>query len=121
MPIADDRPAQRYVYVLELQGGRYYVGHTTTEKRIKKHFGGSGASWTKLYPPLAVSEFIDLGVISFNEAENIENQYTLRYMRRYGWRNVRGGFFSLTNETDHRKSLLSHKLRETLPVDFEIE
>ena len=43
------------MYVLELEKGNYYVGHTKDlPTRIAQHFLGQGANWTKLHRPLRV-------------------------------------------------------------------
>lgn len=43
----------RWVYVLELERGNYYVGSTyDLEERIQQHFSGNGAQWTKKHKPL---------------------------------------------------------------------
>jgi len=80
-----------YVYILQLAGGKYYVGLTSRPaKRIPRHFKGSGAKWTKLNPPLAVA-YISLG------SSELEKQLTLSTMALYGWENVRG--YCWTNST----------------------
>jgi predicted GIY-YIG superfamily endonuclease len=41
-----------YVYALELNWSRAYVGMSDQPwRRIKKHFEGRGSSWVKKYPP----------------------------------------------------------------------
>ena len=40
------------VYVLELEGGNYYVGMShNLSQRLAQHFSGNGAKWTKLHKP----------------------------------------------------------------------
>ena len=44
-----------YVYSLELEGGRKYVGKTDDiNRRFDQHFSGNGAKWTKKYKPIGV-------------------------------------------------------------------
>ncbi|KEQ21676.1 GIY-YIG nuclease family protein [Paenibacillus tyrfis] len=69
------------------------VGHTTTEKRLKKHFNGKGSVWTRQHPPIKIVEKIQLGEVTYSKAEEVENEITLKYMKNYGWKNVRGGYF----------------------------
>lgn len=85
-----------FVYVLELEKGKYYVGRTINPNfRLKKHFNYRGSSWTKKYKPINVIELI-------SDCDNFdEDKYTLIYMEKYGINNVRGGSFcevTLCNE-----------------------
>ena len=73
------------VYVLRLEQSKYYVGFTTKiQKRMKKHFGGKGAKWTRKYRPVSIIETIN------NVSKDMEKELTLKYMRKYGYQNVRG-------------------------------
>ena len=41
------------IYVLKLQGGRYYVGKSQDViGRYKQHMDGKGSAWTKKYKPI---------------------------------------------------------------------
>ena len=73
-----------HVYALKLEQDKYYVGISNDEKRINNHFNGTGSSWTKRYKPVSIIEKID------NADKNTEKAITLKYMKLYGWRNVRG-------------------------------
>lgn len=45
-----------YVYSLNLEDGRKYVGKTDNiSARLKQHFSGRGAAWTKKYKPVSVN------------------------------------------------------------------
>ena len=75
------------VYVLELEGGRYYIGYTDdVPRRIAEHFLGRGAHWTRTHAPVKVLE-----VVPGNK--ELENATTIALMCKYGWRNVRGGMW----------------------------
>lgn len=76
------------IYVLELVGGKYYVGKTNNPGfRIEQHFHSGGAVWTRKYSPLRVLELI-------NDCDDYdEDKYTRIYMDKYGIENVRGGSF----------------------------
>ena len=42
-----------YMYILECSNGKYYTGSTNNlEKRMKEHWNGEGANFTKKYPPM---------------------------------------------------------------------
>jgi predicted GIY-YIG superfamily endonuclease len=70
-------------YVLELENGCYYVGKSKTlHKRLTQHFTGDGAAkWTKLHKPIKVLDIIET---------NVEEETTLKYMKQYGIKFVRG-------------------------------
>ena len=73
-----------YVYVLELEGGNYYVGTSgTLPNRLHQHFVGDGSLWTKAHKPIKVVE-ICLG------DKAIEKEKTLEWMKLKGFEKVRG-------------------------------
>ena len=77
-----------YIYVLQLSDGKYYVGKTTNPSfRLENHFNKNGSQWTRKYQPIDVIELIP----DCNDEE--EDIYTIRYMKKYGIDNVRGGSF----------------------------
>jgi len=79
-----------FIYVLELEENKYYVGKTNNPKfRIENHFEGGcgGVQWTKKYKPLSLHQLIP-DCDKFDE-----DKYTLKYMDKYGIENVRGGSF----------------------------
>jgi len=74
------------IYILELEGGKYYVGKThNLESRLHAHFSGQGAAWTKLHRPIRVLKTID--------TDN-EDACTIEMMYKYGIKSVRGGSYS---------------------------
>lgn len=76
------------VYVLELVEGKYYVGCSKNVfLRYQQHTSGTGAAWTKKYPPVRIIEVFN------NVDEFEENNVTKKYMMRYGIDNVRGGSY----------------------------
>ena len=82
----------QWLYVLELRGGRYYVGVTNDVRaRFQEHLGNGrygGAAWTRRYTPIRIVEYMPFSM------PELENAVTKRYMRLHGWRNVRGGSYS---------------------------
>jgi GIY-YIG catalytic domain-containing protein/zinc knuckle protein len=83
-----------FIYILQLEKGKYYVGKTgDVKRRIQQHRDGKGAYWTKKYQMLDVIDVI--------EHESDEDKYVIDLMIQYGIQNVRGGSFSkvvLTSE-----------------------
>jgi len=85
------------IYVLELEGGRYYVGKTRhTFNRFDQHREGSGARWTKLHPVLGLYTFHK------DRRDSDENMFTILMMKNFGIDKVRGG--SWTNPEISGKS-----------------
>ena len=81
-------PRTTNVYILKLVAGKYYVGISKNpQKRIKDHFAGRGAGWTRKHAPLAV-EAVYNGVNVFEE-----DMWTKRLMAEKGIMNVRGGYY----------------------------
>lgn len=81
------------VYVLRLEQGKYYVGHTSKEDvkdRVLEHIWqlDTCAEWTKLY---AVVEHVSTYPGGTLEDEK---NITLELMQKYGWENVRGSIYS---------------------------
>lgn len=84
----------QHLYVLELEGGNYYVGITTdVERRYAEHAAGGGAVWTTLHKPIRMLSHTSLGDIEVRYAERIESLKTVELMRQYGVDHVRGGFY----------------------------
>lgn len=94
---------QKYtIYVLELQGGKYYVGSTShKQKRWRQHWSGrsgkgQGAAWTRRHAPIRVvfqhkrvPELYYLG---------LEAKVTAEWMLKHGVNNVRGAMFAETRK-----------------------
>ncbi len=82
------------IYVLRLQGGKYYVGKTENhQKRFQEHQDGRGSSWTRLYPPIGIYK------LHHNASPFDEDKVTKEMMAKYGIDNVRGGSY-VTEELD---------------------
>lgn len=85
-----------YIYKLNLEGGKKYIGKTMDiERRMDQHFSGCGAKVTKKFKPIDY-EVLDNcpGVLS----DQLEQQYTEEYIEKYGYERVRGG--NLVNSRD---------------------
>jgi len=77
-----------FIYTLELEQGKYYVGKTNNPQfRLDNHFHSNGSEWTKIYKPLRVLETIP------DCDDYDEDKITRKYMDKYGINNVRGGSF----------------------------
>ena len=91
-----------YIYVLQLQNDKYYVGKTMNPHfRFDNHFSYNGTEWTKLHKPLKILELIP------NCDDYDEEKYTYKYMDKYGIDNVRGGSYSsVILDTETKKQLI---------------
>ena len=79
------------LYILKLEDDKYYIGITLNlNQRLAQHFSGEGSQFTKKYKPLEVLKVIYNDDIN----EDYENNLTLEYMQKYGWQNVRGGYYT---------------------------
>lgn len=88
-----------WLYVLKLEQGKYYVGITslTPEKRMQQHIHNFiGARWTQKHKPIELFYKKDLGVTTLEKAQEYENKVTRKYMKEYGFNNVRGGDLSFS-------------------------
>ena len=89
-----------YIYVLQLQSDKYYIGKTENpEFRLNDHFDSEGSAWTKKYKPIKIKEIIE------NCDAYDEDKYTKIYMSKYGIDNVRGSTYNtiqkeIDGETD---------------------
>ena len=93
------------IYVLELKGGKYYVGKTGhTFQRFNQHKSGTGAKWTQKH------KVVDLFAFHKNMDDSDENKITIQMMREYGVRNVRGGSWTKVNMTDREIQKLENRI-----------
>jgi predicted GIY-YIG superfamily endonuclease len=87
------KPAKTSVYVLELEGGRVYVGSSKdVPRRLAAHCGGYGSAYTKVYKPTGVL-LPRLGNVE-GDGDAAERDETLRYMMLRGVPYVRGWKFA---------------------------
>jgi len=90
-----------FIYILELEGGKYYVGKTDNPSiRISDHCNSYGSEWTKRYEPVRVVEIIP-NCDTFDE-----DKYTKVYMHKYGIDNVRGGSFCMCELSNEMKRFI---------------
>lgn len=100
-----------YIYVYKLNNDCYYVGQTASPyKRYAQHEKGEGAVWTRLHGGAVLVECNRRVVKNKEEADAAENIKTLQLMQRYGWKNVRGGWFCNVDEVLTEKGLRHHKV-----------
>jgi predicted GIY-YIG superfamily endonuclease len=83
-----------YIYVLRVEGDRWYVGSTLNfERRMRSHFGRGGAVATKELRALAIEEVFELRDYQIRTDcahERAEVIIAQRYAQAYGMHSVRG-------------------------------
>ncbi|MGJ7568879.1 GIY-YIG nuclease family protein [Variovorax sp. GB1R11] len=83
-----------YIYVLRVEGDRWYVGSTLNfERRMRSHFGRGGAVATKELRALAIEEvfeLLDYQIRTDCAHERAEVIIAQRYAQAYGMHSVRG-------------------------------
>ena len=81
------------IYVLKLEKNKRYIGYTKNlSKRLIKHFKGQGAKATQKYKPLYVEKiFVFDEYKIYKHPLTIEHDIVKQYVKKYGYRNVRGG------------------------------
>ena len=98
------------IYVLELKGGKYYVGKTNhTFQRFNQHKTGSGAKWTQKH------KVVDLFAFHKDMRDSDENKITIQMMKKYGVKNVRGGSWTKVNMSDQEIQRLEKRLKRRTP------
>jgi hypothetical protein len=97
-----------YIYILELQSNKYYIGKTNNPKfRLDIHFNSNGSAWTSKYHPIKVIELI-------SDCDDFdEDKYTLKYMNIYGINNIRGGTFCQIKLSTETKNIIHQMLIST--------
>lgn len=94
------------IYVLSLEGGRYYIGKTDdVTKRYQQHQNGLGSAFTKEYKPLSLEKTIE------NASPFDEDKITKQYMSIYGIDKVRGGTYTSIELTEEQEELLRKEIR----------
>jgi predicted GIY-YIG superfamily endonuclease len=96
------------LYVLKLQGGKYYVGKSAdVAQRFKQHLSGRGSAWTNVYKPMSIMETRPL--TSIHDETNV----TKDLMKKYGIDNVRGGAYTAVDMTDDQEDMIRHEMRSS--------
>ena len=102
------------LYVLELQGGKYYVGQTKNlQKRFQEHLDGVGSVWTRKHAPLAIASSVAL------DGALHEDRVTKELMLEHGIDNVRGGSYCRIDLDDGQYNALTTELRSATGTCFE--
>ena len=112
----DVREQAVYVYALELEANRWYIGSSRDpERRYQAHATGQGAAFTKLFTPLRLVGY-RLATQTLPALD--EDREVIEYMAKYGIDNVRGGTFSQPQLSDAQKSTLQQMIAHAQDLCF---
>jgi predicted GIY-YIG superfamily endonuclease len=93
------------VYILLLEGGKYYVGKSEDViRRYQQHVNGGGSYWTRKYKPISIEKTI------VNASPFDEDKITKEYMSKYGIDNVRGGSYVEIELSEFHKDALKMEI-----------
>ena len=93
------------IYILRLEGGRYYVGKSDNVlDRYQQHYNGNGSAWTRKYKTISLERVIE------NASPFEEDKYTKEYMSKYGIDKVRGGAYVEIELSDFHTSALQMEI-----------
>ena len=93
------------IYVLKLEGGRYYVGKSkNVMARYQQHLDGTGSAWTNKYKPIGVHKVLN------NVSDFDEDKITKEYMSKFGIDKVRGGSYVEVELGDFHKDALKMEI-----------
>ncbi|WP_421920411.1 GIY-YIG nuclease family protein [Marinifilum sp.] len=117
------------IYVLELEGSRYYIGISIdVESRFQQHKtqGKNSAGWCKKHKPIQIIEIVNTHTKRMKEATLLEDIITLRYIEKYGASSVRGGRYTggenaIVRSSRRHISNGSISILHTLVLDYKIK
>jgi len=93
------------IYVLRLEGGRYYVGKSEdVMNRYSQHLKGSGSAWTRKHKPVGIEKTYE-NVSTFQE-----DSITKEYMSKHGIDKVRGGSYVEVELSDFQTETLKTEI-----------
>jgi predicted GIY-YIG superfamily endonuclease len=93
------------IYILRLQGGRFYVGKSAdTARRYQEHLAGTASAWTRKYKPVALERVIT------NASSFDEDKYTKELMAKHGIEKVRGGAYVTEVLEDFQEEALRREI-----------
>jgi len=103
-----------YLYILELQNGKYYVGITNNPNvRFNNHRNGETTYFVKQNLPIITIQKTLLKTTNRKEAEKIETKKALQLMKKHGIENVTGGFLA----GDYHDKIIALKMLFNANID----
>lgn len=99
---------EHYIYLLELENNKYYVGYSRNmQSALKKHEKGKASNWTYTNKPIRLLKYQK--VVFENGIPDIKmvNEWVLQCGVEHGYENVRGGNFTSLEPEHHMKLIQS--------------
>ena len=98
-----------FFFVLLLENNNYYIGSTNGVKlAILNEYNGLGSEWTKINKPIELINYIKINDIDKNIIRRKHNKLVIHFMKKKGFRNVRGGDFYKVDERNHKNKVLNY-------------
>jgi predicted GIY-YIG superfamily endonuclease len=97
-----------YFFVLLLENNNYYVGATKSIRlAIINEFNGLGSEWTKIHKPIKLVNLIKIRDSDRNIIKKKHNELVIYFMKKKGFRSVRGGDFYKVVERNHKNKVFN--------------
>lgn len=109
-----------FIYVLELQEQRHYIGYSTNYiKRINEHndqISKKGSVYVKKFLPITVHKIVKIYADMW-QAQLYENIITLYYACIFDIKKVRGGNFTLSNDFENEKKIIKALKKQKISLN----
>lgn len=97
-----------YIYLLELENDKYYVGYSRSLKSaLKRQEKGTASNWTYINKPIRLLKYQEAVFENGIPDMNMVNEWVLQCGVAYGYENVRGGSFNLLESEQHLGAIQS--------------
>ena len=108
-----------YIYVLELEKGKYYIGKTDNiTKRYNEHINGLGSFWTKINKPVCIIKIIE-NCSPFDEDKYVKELNMPWFDKYQGYSHVRFNKYAenkmMALHADHIHSMFDGE-RKGVPI-----
>lgn len=104
---------EHYIYLLELENDKYYVGYSRSLKSaFKRQEKGVASHWTRLHKPIRLLKHQEVVFETGIPNLDMVNEWVLQYGAEYGYENIRGGDFCLLEPEQHLRLIQSFLQRK---------
>ncbi|NEN82589.1 GIY-YIG nuclease family protein [Paenibacillus elgii] len=102
-----------------MEDGYFYIGQTPyLTRRIDEHKRRKAAEWTKIHKYEFLIDKFDAGLCTSKEAEALETEVTIRFMKEHGWKKVRGGNLSALDEKEIQRVMIKYRKKYAIDDDL---
>ena len=96
------------IFVLKCDENKYFVGKTNNiDFGLNNNFDSENSEWIIKYKPIKIEK------LYYKCEVHDEDKYTIKYMKRFGKNNVRGGIFSKLDLDNKDQEIISKMMRES--------